>query len=221
MQFPYLRAMRVCESAGSFGAATFVFLVPFLLELVVCTFRRAIGFFTGPRRDGRGSRLTGGQSRLAIGRGENANSAFLACAHQGREFFCDVRADFEACFRVVDPDRADVFLGDLTLAADFRQQPFGVGFALAPDRNLEPHAAHHLVARWFSFFARTFFPCAVHTRTIITRAFPTRTLGVRRPFLRSWATMILRDIRDVFRRRQLRAIELHEGRRDIAWGGLG
>ena len=40
----------------------------------------------------------------------------------------------------LDLDRPDILLGDIALAADFRQQPFGIGIALAPDIDAEPDA---------------------------------------------------------------------------------
>src|SRR5690349_866820 len=76
--------------------------------------------------------------------GGNAHPALLALADQDGEFRGDRGIDLEQGFHLEHADGADILLGDLTLAADFRQQPFGIGIALTPDIEPEPDAIRHL-----------------------------------------------------------------------------
>ncbi len=96
------------------------------------------------------------------GAGENAHAAFLARRHQGGEFLRDPGIHLEAGFAVIDANGADISLGHITLTADFRQQPFRVGVALAAYIQKKPRAiglrVHGLAGRaitvWLALAAR-------------------------------------------------------------------
>ena len=135
--------------------------------------------------------------------------------------------DLEQGFHLEHPDGADILLGDFALAADFRQQPFGIGIALAPDIQPEPDAIGHArpVRRRVHASAHAGARCLVRTRPLLAR--PVVRAGsrgalfarafVRAACVRAPAAVPLEGlVLDVFRRGQAGAVHLHKGRRQLA-----
>ena len=126
--------------------------------------------------------------------------------------------DLDQRLGVLDPDGPDFLLGDFALATDFRQQPFGVGIALAPHIHPEPDAVSHVIAR------RAFLPRGTFAPVVLTLMFTAgsvlRTLlTIRlRPTLAlmAGALLVRRLFLDLFRRRQLGAQQLRQGGGNLA-----
>src|SRR4051812_9438054 len=139
--------LALVAAAGLTRFAAEFFLVAELLLAVKSGFsrRRAARRFVAARGQVAGPLLlrTGRGFAALVQRGRYAHPALLALADQGREFRRYVGRNLEQGFHLEHPDRADILLGDFALAADFRQQPFGIGIALAPDIQAKPDAVRH------------------------------------------------------------------------------
>src|SRR3569833_669627 len=138
-----------------------------------------------------------------VERGRDAQPTLLALADQDGEFGGHRGIDLEQGFHLEYADGADILLGDLALAADFRQQPFGIGIALTPDIEPEPDAIRHLARCGAALMRRRMLAFAGPVRPfplLARRMFATR---LARAFVTRFilTPLLKRFVFNVFRRR--------------------
>ena len=121
------------------------------------------------------ARPRGGFAAL-VQRRRNAHPSLFALADQDGEFRRCLGCDLKQGFHFEHTDRADFLFCDLTLAADFRQQPFGIGIAFAPDIQAEPHPVGHVARCSTPFMGGSILAFAFFVRALALLA---RGIGAR------------------------------------------
>src|SRR6185437_2343582 len=160
--------LTLVTALTKFLAAEFLFVAGEFLGVESGLARRGLA-----RRIALRNSLMGTRSGLPglVQSGRDAYPALLALADQNGEFRGYRRIDLEQGFHFKHADGANILLGDFALAADFRQQPFGIGVALAPDIEPEPDAVRHLTRSGAALVRRRMlaFIGPVRTRPLLAR----------------------------------------------------